>query len=350
MTSSPPNSSEAAQLTQGIQDLQVSREKGSSSDELARFRQEWEAEVKKSRGATKSAGEASSHFRPISKNEAARRATALQGQGDGTAVVTSTQPGDPLRLMQKAIQLYAQAVESERTGQLDEALVLYRKAFRLDPNVDRLFERASNAIQVEIEQGEEGALGRRDVLIETEEVRNSLYKALNVEDYRYRAMKKRQEQTVDSTTTKAVTTKVEPKKSEDKGEEGQDELSALINRLSIHSGGERNFDQVRLEADDEDKPLPIAKLPEEVLLHILSFIAAPRDRRGARIGIRDEPAEATEGEVAVKEDSHRKVIGIGVVLAGPDYMSIEQLGRTCWKFRMLTRAWSVWRYVLPLDW
>ncbi|PWN33107.1 uncharacterized protein FA14DRAFT_104277, partial [Meira miltonrushii] len=31
---------------------------------------------------------------------------------------------------------------------------------------------------------------------------------------------------------------------------------------------------------------------------------------------------------------------------GPDYMSIERLARTCWKFRQLTRAWSVWKMIV----
>jgi len=35
--------------------------------------------------------------------------------------------------------------------------------------------------------------------------------------------------------------------------------------------------------------------------------------------------------------------GIGVVLAGPDWMSLETAGRACVTFRRLTAAWSIWR-------
>ncbi|KAL7421995.1 hypothetical protein Q5752_003767 [Cryptotrichosporon argae] len=42
----------------------------------------------------------------------------------------------------RAVQLYARAVESEQSGQLNDALRLYRQAFKLDDSVDRLYARA----------------------------------------------------------------------------------------------------------------------------------------------------------------------------------------------------------------
>ncbi|GAA6023572.1 hypothetical protein JCM10207_005718 [Rhodosporidiobolus poonsookiae] len=44
-----------------------------------------------------------------------------------------------------ALELYTEAVESEREGRLQDALVNYRSAFRLDPDVDRAYHRASLA-------------------------------------------------------------------------------------------------------------------------------------------------------------------------------------------------------------
>ncbi|GAA5853626.1 hypothetical protein JCM9279_005081 [Rhodotorula babjevae] len=46
-----------------------------------------------------------------------------------------------------ALELYALAVESEKQGRLNDALVNYRSAFRLDPDVDRAYNRASVAAQ-----------------------------------------------------------------------------------------------------------------------------------------------------------------------------------------------------------
>ena len=37
--------------------------------------------------------------------------------------------------------IYKQAVDAEATGALDDALALYRKAFKIDNNVDRVYER-----------------------------------------------------------------------------------------------------------------------------------------------------------------------------------------------------------------
>lgn len=353
-----------------------------NTDELARFRREWEAEVKRNRApsqsiessAVKATAEfnrqgqkaSSSRFRPVSQREAARRpvevrisdddSTTKDGRVEEKEESNSNEPREPIRLMRRAVECYAQAVESERSGRLDEALILYRKAFRLDSNVDRLFERSSNAIQSELENGEDEFHGRRDVLVETEEVRNSLCKALDVEDYRYRAIKKQQQDQGTTTTNQKNSTLHEQERVLSSQGQGRDELSALINKLSIHSGGDRNFEQIGFVPGDEEQSLPIAKLPEEVLLHILSFIAAPMGRRGARIIRHDEQQQQSKqplqtanmngDEVIAREESHRKVVGVGVVLAGPDYMSIEQLGRTCWKFRLLTRAWSVWRLIV----
>jgi len=38
--------------------------------------------------------------------------------------------------------IYEQAVEAEAAGALDDALVLYRKAFKIDSNVDRVYDRS----------------------------------------------------------------------------------------------------------------------------------------------------------------------------------------------------------------
>ena len=357
----PGKREQQATLGGALEGLKVGGE-APESDELARFRREWEVEVKRSTGVGGSQSSVlGQHIRPVSSNELARRPLGA-GIGSNDSAEGPEGASDvlaPLQLMRAAVIAFAQAVESERRGNLDEALTQYRKAFKMDSSVDRLYERASNAIQAEVEHGgAEGTRGKRDVLVETDEVRASLYKALNVEDYRFRAMKEmeRQQGLESAGAGPGATMAVAPPTlavKEDPVHE-RDQLSALIDRLSVHRGGERNFEDIHFTAEDEEMALPIGRLPEEVLLHILGFIAAPRGRRGSRIGragtdqqqqqerTNEKPSEGLPGERSGQEPS-RKVVGIGIVLAGPDYMSIEQLARVCWKFRLLTRAWSVWR-------
>ncbi|KAF8738719.1 F-Box protein, partial [Rhizoctonia solani] len=79
-----------------------------ANDELERFREEWRQEIRERAGAEPSSSSpASSPPRP--------------------------------RTRQSPIDIYAEAVEREQRGELDEALSLYRRAFRLDPNVDRAY-------------------------------------------------------------------------------------------------------------------------------------------------------------------------------------------------------------------
>lgn len=88
--------------------------------------------------------------------------------------------------------------------------------------------------------------------------------------------------------------------------------------------------RARFTPEDEEQPVLLDVLPDELLLLIFAHLAAPRGKRGARI------APVQPGEPPSKR-------GIGVVLAGPDWMSLESAGRACVTFRRLTAAWSIWR-------
>ena len=350
---------------------QSSDSPAATAEELARFRREWEAEVKERKRHPSGSATArptpvaessskSSHLDvssrsllvsstsrgprlPLSNSKdgllSSSVSAPLEGEEDEEEDGAGENVSAPVRLMRRSVLFYAQAVEAERSGDLDKALDLYRKSFRLDGNADRLYERASNAVQAEIDSEMDDIKARSDVLIQTEEVRKAIHRALDVEDYRYRAVVKQNEKSQELAAAGAPTEEIKSKPLQ-VSDQSRDELSALIDRLAAESGGERNFQHMQFAPEDEERPLPIATLPEEVLLHILTFIAAPKGRRGARIA---KPEEANHEGAEQEERAPRKAIGIGVVLAGPDYMSIEALGRTCWRFRLLTRAWSVWR-------
>ncbi|WVQ99664.1 hypothetical protein IAU59_006803 [Kwoniella sp. CBS 9459] len=59
-----------------------------------------------------------------------------QSGSSGQASTTQLSDGE------RAVQMYAKAVESEQSGQLNDALLLYRRAFKLDDDVDRSYARS----------------------------------------------------------------------------------------------------------------------------------------------------------------------------------------------------------------
>ncbi|KAF9047021.1 hypothetical protein BDZ89DRAFT_1108514 [Hymenopellis radicata] len=105
------------------------------SDELARFRAEWREEVERRKAATSATATNDEPPRkfdiPLPTPAAASKAT-----------IVSDFPNAPRSASQSsALADYRSAVENEQRGDLDEALRLYRIAFRKDPSVDRLYYR-----------------------------------------------------------------------------------------------------------------------------------------------------------------------------------------------------------------
>ncbi|KDN47086.1 hypothetical protein RSAG8_03863, partial [Rhizoctonia solani AG-8 WAC10335] len=81
-----------------------------SNDELDKFRERWKQEIRE-----RTAGD------HVTNQE-----------------LSASSPPPPTR--RSPIDIYAEAVEKEQRGELNEALDLYRRAFRLDPNVDRAYQ------------------------------------------------------------------------------------------------------------------------------------------------------------------------------------------------------------------
>ena len=331
--------------------------------------------------------------------------------------------------MRSAVEAYAHAVEMERGGQLDEALASYRRAFKLNSNADRLYHRAHLLLT-------DPALANtstqhNDALLSSPAIAEKVRKALDFDDHRYVAIKERQAkesearargETLDAAETKPTASTETGAHALEKHskltESRPDELAKLLENLSLEGGGERDFRMVTFEPEDEEKEMPIAKLPDEVLLHILRMLIAPRGRRGAKVvkpkptpeeqaameaataaltgrgGVRPSaakveaqkankagapakdaktdnttvlasnskepaatPAEpsATTDKAAEKEKAtdsgvavvtRKQPLGIGIVLGGADWQSLEILGRTCWKFRLLTKSPSLWREIV----
>jgi F-box protein 9 len=106
------------------------------SEDLTKFRQEWLQELRKRKDApTLDAGTSAPLFPRNLANEAESRSLVkeLRNSPDHPLVRNGEIGGDedmPSSL-KKALDIYRRAVSHEQTGKLDEALLLYRQAFRM---------------------------------------------------------------------------------------------------------------------------------------------------------------------------------------------------------------------------
>ncbi|KAL5531343.1 hypothetical protein ACEPAG_4220 [Sanghuangporus baumii] len=103
------------------------------SEELVKFREQWKAEIKQR--STHSHVSPSGDGRPLDSSSPSVHAHLFAAQ--------SRVPGaQPLsRSLVSAVETYRLAIQYEQAGDLDEALRLYKSAFRLDPNVDKAYRR-----------------------------------------------------------------------------------------------------------------------------------------------------------------------------------------------------------------
>lgn len=255
-------------------------------------------------------------------------------------------------MVKSAVEAYARAVEMERSGQLDQALSSYRRAFKLNTHADQLYHRAHQlltdpSLAISDPKAKHSS---SDAVLASPAVAEKIRKALDFDDYRYVAIQQRQAHAADNAAPKSVVA----------SKHQHNELSHLLERLSIDKGGERDFDAVHLEPEDEEQDLPLSRLPDEILLHVLRMIVLPRGTRGAKIVRPKPPAEDTArkegGEVPSSLDQSftleptagrkRPPLGIGIVLGGCDWQTLEIVGRTCWKLRLLTRSPALWKLIV----
>ncbi|KAJ8095292.1 hypothetical protein PM082_010515 [Marasmius tenuissimus] len=129
------------------------------TDDLKRFREAWREEVRTRKGGP-GAGSSKSHDNTTlrtSEDVGSDRATAVLPSIPGLLLPSvkeaasgrseeDTRPTSHLAAAiasnstaSPAVAIYRQAVVHEQKGELDEALQLYRQAFRREPNVDKLY-------------------------------------------------------------------------------------------------------------------------------------------------------------------------------------------------------------------
>ncbi|KAL4250876.1 F-box only protein FBXO9/FBXO48 [Abortiporus biennis] len=132
-------------------------------EELARFREQWREEVRRrkeilhaTKGAESSTVAAGQAEQSPSKQDGtakeAHKSPAHRPRGISHTIHPSDVPVNPTAhtvspalanqlspRIRAAADVYRSAVECEQRSELDEALFLYRKAFRMEPNVDRIY-------------------------------------------------------------------------------------------------------------------------------------------------------------------------------------------------------------------
>lgn len=117
-------------------------------------------------------------------------------------------------------------------------------------------------------------------------------------------------------------------------------LDSAMQRLSL-APDERaaRTSPTMIYSADVDRPTPIARVPDEVLVHILAYVLAPR-AAPAPTTVPHELMTYTPGV------TWRTTTGI-------DYIALENAARTCWRLRLLSAQPRLWRaavlytYVAP---
>ena len=135
-----------------------------NAEELAKFRDEWVAEVRQRKDASATSATAPSscgtHTEesllspPMSPMETMSSSSTRPRSPEMTrtqqkARITHTATTHYMsKSMEKALDIYRRAIIHEQAGNLDEALGLYRTAFRLESNVDKAYRKEELRLQL----------------------------------------------------------------------------------------------------------------------------------------------------------------------------------------------------------
>ncbi|THH03769.1 hypothetical protein EW145_g6022 [Phellinidium pouzarii] len=126
------------------------------SSELAKFREQWKAEVRQRK--TLDVASSSTSSQDVSAvHEAREQSTPTASRTEATA--SYIRPNHPsvsahtFKSLSSAVDIYRLAVQHEQSESLDDALRLYRHAFRLDTNVDKAYQKDELLAVRKLEEG-----------------------------------------------------------------------------------------------------------------------------------------------------------------------------------------------------
>ncbi|KAI0040964.1 hypothetical protein FA95DRAFT_789684 [Auriscalpium vulgare] len=220
------------------------------SEELKKFRQQWREEVQRKKGESLRSVEVVPTESSISTSKQTHRpssslevphvevAKLLAPLGNPPSASSSTFISNgSIPARRNALAIYKQAVKCEQASELDEALRLYRQAFRMDPDVDRMYFREETQAALVASSSSAGTLG---------------HKKTTSADHASDAV------TPDAKASTAPSVRVQHIDRTAKGG-----LATVL----------RGFPEVlKFEPEDETASTPIEVLPDELLVSIISFL------------------------------------------------------------------------------
>ncbi|KAL0065803.1 hypothetical protein AAF712_007106 [Marasmius tenuissimus] len=221
------------------------------TDDLKRFREAWREEVRTRKGGP---GAGSSKSRDnttlrTSEDEAAsgRSEEDTRPTSHLAAAIASNSTASP------AVAIYRQAVVHEQKGELDEALQLYRQAFRREPNVDKLYHQEerlgaflANQAHNHTRKQEAADIGRKaDVAdpLSIESLSENVKHTLAFQD-----------------KTAEVVEKADRRRSRGSSVSANDRLASILKGFP---------EQLVFEPEDEKEPVHLNILPDEMIVHVV---------------------------------------------------------------------------------
>ena len=209
------------------------------TDELRRFRESWKRELQERKRLQQS-------------QQDAPPAAALPEQLSSTSETSSLHHSGVFHSRNDALEVYSRAVKHEQAGELDDALRLYRQAFRTDSNVDRLYHLSEQRAARTLE-----ALTLTATTVE-ENVENKAAVLVNA----------RSNSVVPVVYTKPTSSALHPER----------QVSGLLASILASFPIPLSF-----EPGDEGAPSVLQQLPDELLVHILSYLGASAIERFALV-------------------------------------------------------------------
>lgn len=209
------------------------------TDELRNFRENWKREVEEKKRSQQS------------WQDPAEPAAAIPEQ-PSTPKADSPHHSGASRSRNNALEVYSRAVKHEQAGELDDALRLYRQAFRADSNVGKSYHlkeqrtRTLEAISLTATTAEENA--ENEAAVSTNARSNS------------------------------VVPGVVHMKPPSSPHHTEPRVAGLLASILANFPIPLSF-----EPEDERELLPLQRLPEELLVHILRYLGAATIERFALV-------------------------------------------------------------------
>ncbi|KAG8749748.1 hypothetical protein FRC14_001130 [Serendipita sp. 396] len=232
------------------------------TDELRRFREEWKREVQ-----NRNTKEQAAEVRSEEGHAATISATAISSTPILKSHPSSVVQKIPLESFptyqnagnrrQTALEFYTQAILLEEQGAHDEALALYRRAFKLDSNVDRAYHRLTLEREIGGLVNDVGALSlaAHPPSASSNAIKEG-YGSMTILDDRRSVSPKAERRLRDSA----------PK-------------PHLPNWISTNLFDTQPISRLQFEAETETEPVHLNKLPDELLLLVLQTILQSADTK-----------------------------------------------------------------------